>query len=119
MMSILGSILIGVFLVVVQGSHATPSIRRATSCTSNIGYNVEAVANQAQRLASHSWEYGTAAEALLELYNPNLSVFGKNPFPGGHVPVVNWEAIKSLSYVKPFIQTDGQTLIDGDGKPPK
>ncbi|KAK3314552.1 hypothetical protein B0H66DRAFT_576774 [Apodospora peruviana] len=40
-------------------------------------------------LASESWEWGTAAEALLELYNPELSVFGSNPFPGGNVLVPN------------------------------
>ncbi|KAL6890873.1 hypothetical protein GGI43DRAFT_430465 [Trichoderma evansii] len=29
---------------------------------------------------------GTAAEALLELHNPELSVFGSDPFPDGRVP---------------------------------
>lgn len=80
------------------------------------GYNVTAVARQARLLSSHSWEYGTAAEALLELYNPELSVFGENPFPGNRIPVTDWQCVNALAYVQPFILTENQTLIDGDGK---
>jgi hypothetical protein len=29
----------------------------------------------------HSWEYGTATEALLELEESDVSVYGENPFP--------------------------------------
>lgn len=45
------------------------------------GFDIKKVAQQAQSLPSHSWEFGTSAEALLELYNPELSVFGASPFP--------------------------------------
>jgi hypothetical protein len=50
------------------------------------GYNVYSAAQAMVDLASHSWEWGTAAEALLELYTPELSVFGTDPFPDGKVP---------------------------------
>jgi len=86
------------------------------NCAVNVGYNVSLVASQARALASHSWEYGTAAEAFLELYNPGLSVFGADPFPGGEVPKVDWADIDALVYVKPFILLSNQTLIDGDGE---
>ena len=82
----------------------------------NVGYNVDLVAGHARTLASHSWEYGTAAEALLELYNSSLSVFSSDPFPGGKIPNVNWMNVNALSYVQPFISTNSQTLIDGDGQ---
>ncbi|KAI1381466.1 hypothetical protein F4677DRAFT_440681 [Hypoxylon crocopeplum] len=90
---------------------------------------------QGQRLATHSWEYGTFSEyvkrvttyilhssfrfgqtpALLELYNPSYSVFGNNTFPDGKIPVLQVDGIKSLSYVKPHITTDGDTLVGADG----
>lgn len=87
-------------------------------CNGNVttGYNVAAVAQQARMLASHSWEYGTAAEAFLELYNPELSVFSDDPFPGNKIPVTDWQCVNALAYVQPFILTENQTLIDGDGK---
>lgn len=60
--------------------------------------------------ASHSWEFGTAAEALLELYNNELSVFGSNPFPNGKIPSAD-PAIFALSYAKQFIDIDSQVLV--------
>lgn len=78
----------------------------------------ELIANvlaQGARLATHSWEYGTYAEALLEWYNPSFSVFGNATFPGGRIPVLQVANIPSLSYAKPHIWTNSTTLIDGDG----
>lgn len=39
------------------------------------GFPVELVAAQAKNVSTHSWEYGTAAEALLELcmFSPSCS----------------------------------------------
>ena len=36
----------------------------------NPGFDIETVAATAKALPSHSWEYGSACEALLELHNP-------------------------------------------------
>ncbi|KAF5383242.1 hypothetical protein D9615_004867 [Tricholomella constricta] len=55
------------------------------------GFPVQKVVDLAQTISSHSWEFGTATEALLELYDPELSVFGDEPF----------EAAESLSEAKP------------------
>ena len=76
----------------------------------NAGYNVTAAADAMTQLASHSWEWGTAAEALLELYNPELSVFGANPFPNGRVPAADPGTV-ALAYAQQFIQTGQQTLV--------
>ncbi|KAK7941357.1 uncharacterized protein PG986_013744 [Apiospora aurea] len=70
---------------------------------------------QGQRLAIHSWEYGTFAEALLEWHHPQFSVFGPDPFPNGKVPVLQVDDVQSLSYAKPHIWTNQSTLVDGDG----
>lgn len=79
------------------------------------GFDVESVAAVAKSLPSHSWEYGTASEALLELYNPNLSVFGSSPFPFS--PKVDTTTVPALLYAKSniVIGTPPNGLSDGDG----
>ncbi|KAJ7081180.1 family 88 glycosyl hydrolase [Mycena belliarum] len=75
------------------------------------GFNISAVAVIAEALPRHSWEYGTAAEALLELYNPRLSVFGLAPFP---VPTLSKEKVPSLVYAAPKVVL-GRTGLDNGG----
>lgn len=78
------------------------------------GFDIQKVASIAQSLPSHSWEYGTAAEALLELYNPEYSIFGEKPFP---VPTINPQNTQSLAYAATKFQL-GQppnVLINGGG----
>lgn len=70
---------------------------------------------QAQSSARHSWEYGIVFEALLEYYNPSISVFN-DPFPGNKLPDVDEETVPALKYVKPFILTDGHQLCEGNGE---
>jgi hypothetical protein len=76
----------------------------------------DTVATRACNKAKHSWEYGAASEALLELYNPELSVFGADPFPDGKLPSIDPHSIRALQFVRPFIQTSSHILIDGDGE---
>ncbi|PPR04273.1 hypothetical protein CVT26_004063 [Gymnopilus dilepis] len=78
------------------------------------GFDARAVSNQAQILPSYSWEFGTAAETLLELYNPGLSVFGSSPFP---VPAVNYSTIPALNYAAQKVDwgTGYSALANGDG----
>ncbi|KAJ4345333.1 uncharacterized protein N0V89_011463 [Didymosphaeria variabile] len=75
---------------------------------------INAVLQQAIRVATHSWEYGTVAEALLEWNDPQLSIWN-NPFPHGKVPTLNVANVSALTYIKPHIRTDNITLVDGDG----
>lgn len=89
-------------------------------CPVNAGYNPQSTAYEAEVLSTHSWEFGTTSEALLELFNPGLSVFGTNPFPGGKLPSPSVTNTKSLVYAKPNIRLQslpGQppTLSDGQG----
>ncbi|UKZ96825.1 uncharacterized protein TrAFT101_011601 [Trichoderma asperellum] len=75
------------------------------------GFDAYAASQVMINMASHSWEWGTAAEALLELYNPELSVFGSSPFPNGKVPQANPNTT-ALAYAKQFINRNSQTLVN-------
>jgi hypothetical protein len=75
------------------------------------GFNVDQTAKVMTDKSSHSWEWGTAAQALLELYNNEVSVFGPNPFPNGKIPKAD-ASIRALSYAKPHINRNSQTLVD-------
>ncbi|UKZ69361.1 uncharacterized protein TrAtP1_010369 [Trichoderma atroviride] len=75
------------------------------------GFDAYAASQVMVDKASHSWEWGTAAEALLELYNPELSVFGSNPFPDGKVPPAD-PSTTALAYAKQFINRNSQTLVN-------
>ncbi|KAF3920226.1 hypothetical protein AA313_de0206972 [Arthrobotrys entomopaga] len=56
-------------------------VRVTIADNSSPGYDVSSAAQVMIDKSAQSWEWGTTAEALLELYNPQLSVFGSNPFP--------------------------------------
>lgn len=83
---------------------------------------IQAILSQAQRLSTHSWEYATAAEAALELFDPELTVFGRNPFPNNSVPYIQSpEENPALKYIKPLVYTSGSELQDSPatvGDPP-
>ncbi|KAL0568394.1 hypothetical protein V5O48_013592, partial [Marasmius crinis-equi] len=81
---------------------------------SSPGFDIQAVSSLAQSLPSHSWEYGTASQALLELYNSSLSVFGCDPF---NVDVQPY-GVRGLEYAQQVItiSEDGKNaLASGDG----
>jgi hypothetical protein len=73
--------------------------------------DISKIASQAKSLAKSSWEYGTAAEALLELHNPELSVFGNDPLPADKIPYAPFHQVQSLEFVKLHIRTGNKTLI--------
>ena len=78
------------------------------------GFDISKVLSLAQSLPSHSWEFGTASEALLELYEPSVSVFGDVPFPP---PTLTTENSKSLAYASTKFQLESGSpaLVPGDG----
>ncbi|KAJ7025809.1 family 88 glycosyl hydrolase [Mycena alexandri] len=78
------------------------------------GFNITSVAAIAKSLPSHSWEYGTASEALLELDSPLLSVFGPRPFP---VQTLSPATVPALAYAQSVIVlgTGANGLSNGDG----
>jgi hypothetical protein len=69
-------------------------------------------------LTSHSWEYGALVQAMLELENASIAVFGTDPFPSGRLPVHDvFSDVPSLQYARTVIWTnDSDLLTGGDGK---
>lgn len=86
------------------------------SCTATFNYTfrINAARSQAESLASHSWEYGTAAEAIMELVDPDRSVFGADPFPKDQVPFQGLKMDQGLIWVYQYIRTGNQTLFEDD-----
>jgi hypothetical protein len=78
---------------------------------SHLQLDISKVASHAKSLAKNSWEYGTAAEALLELHNPELSVFGDDPLPADKIPYAPFHEVESLEFAKSYIRTGNKTLI--------
>ncbi|KAF9554667.1 hypothetical protein CPC08DRAFT_744441 [Agrocybe pediades] len=80
----------------------------------NPGFDILSVLQLAVSLPSHSWEFGTASEALLELFDAPFSVYGTQPFP---IPTLDPQDSPSLSYAqqKIVIDTPPNGLSDGDG----
>lgn len=81
--------------------------------TVDIGFSPSAVQAIATSKAKSNWEWGTSAQALLELYDPDVSVYSDNAFPGGKIP--NKETT-ATTYAKGKIVTSGNTLTAKGGK---
>lgn len=73
------------------------------------GFDALTAAQRMIDISTHSWEWGTAAQALLELYNNELSVFAPDPFPNGKIPCADLGAV-GLTYATKFITLSQQTL---------
>ncbi|KIY68255.1 hypothetical protein CYLTODRAFT_421760 [Cylindrobasidium torrendii FP15055 ss-10] len=78
------------------------------------GFNISGVVSLAQSLPSHSWEYGTAATALLELFSPELSEFAPAPF---HQLILDPHAAPALDAALSWITLAAapNNLADGAG----
>ncbi|KAK5028302.1 hypothetical protein LTS07_006393 [Exophiala sideris] len=85
----------------------------------NGDFDVEKVVERALECTSRSWEFGTLTQALLELRNPDLTVFGTHPFPNGHLSEVSDpDRVDGLRYAKAVIWTNHSDLLtDGEGSP--
>ncbi|KAK7031696.1 unsaturated rhamnogalacturonyl hydrolase YesR [Favolaschia claudopus] len=102
------SLRVGLLFMSVMGSVSAAN----TAIPFTPGFDIDKVAALAESLPSKSWEYGTAAEALLELYNPELSVFGANPFP---VAAQTTSSVKALAFAAKKIIIGSTGLSNGDG----
>jgi hypothetical protein len=68
------------------------------------GFDIEKVIQLAVDLPSHSWEFRATSEALIELENPQFSVFGVAPFP---VANVSRTKVRALDYVAKNVRLGG------------
>ncbi|KAF5318467.1 hypothetical protein D9619_010640 [Psilocybe cf. subviscida] len=101
-------------IVIPLASQVQAASKPSAAIPFSPGFDIEAVVAQAVSLPSHSWEFGTASEALLELFDGPISVYGAHPFP---VPKVAPAKSQSLTYAqsKIVIGTPPNGLSDGDG----
>jgi hypothetical protein len=76
------------------------------------GFDIESVVSVAVALPSHTWEFGTASEALLELYDAPHAVFGDSPFP---VPTIQPADSPSLTYAQKTMVLGSNGLNNGNG----
>ncbi|KAK0216337.1 hypothetical protein IW262DRAFT_1464871 [Armillaria fumosa] len=101
-------------IYLVPSSQLLPIIFAKDPFALSPSFDIASVAALAESLPSHSWEFGTASEALLELYNPEISVYGEFPLSAQrHSP----SSVKALSYAKDKIVfgEGANGLSDGDG----
>lgn len=65
-----------------------------------------------------SWEEGVYTQSLLEIYNPELTVYASNPFPGGQLPSIPQDVstYPGLARAAAYIDVDGILLCDGEGE---
>lgn len=84
-------------------------LARADAKADSAGFDVYKAAEVMVRKAGQSWEWGTSAEALLELYNPELSVFSANAFPDGKIPRADPDTL-ALKYARQFINTNSEVF---------
>ncbi|KAG6910743.1 hypothetical protein DXG01_008275 [Tephrocybe rancida] len=83
----------------------------------NAGFPIQKVLDTALNISTHSWEFGTATEALLELYDPDLSIFGAAPFTAAMRVASASTLPRGLAYAleKITLGTGANALADGDG----
>ena len=81
-------------------------------------FDLDKVLDEAIRVTSRSWEYGTLAEAMLELSNSELAVFSQEPYQRGRLPCgFGVSDVAALQYAKPLIWINGtHELIGGEGE---
>lgn len=96
------------FIVLFFGVYIQHFLFSSASCTSAFDYQIPITKIEAlaTTLATHDWEQGAAAEALLELHDPEYSVFGERASGGDR----NVLKTKALKFVLPKIQLDQITL---------
>ncbi|KAI5364905.1 Putative six-hairpin glycosidase superfamily, glycosyl hydrolase, family 88 [Septoria linicola] len=105
----------GLLVTILVSLNTVYRVLAESCCDHDAGFDPKAAGQRAQQLARHSWEYGTVAEALLELYNPRLSVFSPQAFPAGEPPDPDPQLVPALAYAKRHIRLHNETLVDGDG----
>lgn len=100
------------FIVEPSFDTATPELCRNTF---NYTFRVNAARTQIERLSSHSWEYGTGAEAMLELLEPERTVFASEPFPADKIPKLPLKKPQGILWMQRHIRTrDAPTLYADD-----
>jgi hypothetical protein len=78
-------------------------------------FPIDKVEALAKKLACHSWEFGVVSMALLEVHNPELTVFGNSTHEEMFGRKNGSTNVLGLEYAKLHIQLDATTLVDSEG----
>lgn len=99
------------FLVEPSFNTETPELCRSTF---NYGFRVNAARSQLERLADYSWEFGTGSEAMLELLDPELTVFSSEPFPADKIQKLPLKKPQGVLWMQFRIRTKGEPTLHSD-----
>lgn len=99
------------FLVEPSFNTETPELCRATF---NYTFRVNAARTQIERLSTHSWEYGTGAEAMLELLDLDRTVFASEPFPADKIQKLPLKKPLGILWMSRHIRTGGEPTLHED-----
>jgi rhamnogalacturonyl hydrolase YesR len=99
------------FLVEPAFDTATPALCRSTF---DYTFRVNAARTQIERLSSHSWEYGTGLEAMLELLEPERTVFALQPFPADKIQKLPLKRPQGFLWMQRHIRTKGEPTLYAD-----
>ncbi|EME43355.1 hypothetical protein DOTSEDRAFT_89249 [Dothistroma septosporum NZE10] len=111
-------VLVAIFIAVYYNHFTDASIDLSSfeTCTASFNYSfrINAAMTQAHSHSSRSWEIAYAYEATQQMYNPERSVFGPDPFPNGKVPMLGLRLDEASLYVEPKLKTDRGASFDED-----
>lgn len=99
------------FLIEPSFDTATPELCRSTF---NYTFRVNAARTQIERLSTHSWEYGTGVEAMLELLDPERTVFTSDPFPADKIQKLPLKRPQGILWMQRHIRTKGEPTLYAD-----
>jgi len=99
------------FIVEPDFDNASPELCRSTF---NYTFRVNAARSQVERLSTHSWEYGTGVEAMLELLDPDMTVFASEPFPADKVQKLPMKRPQSILWMQRHIRIKNEPTLYAD-----
>lgn len=99
------------FLVEPDFDTTNPEICRSTF---NYTFRVNAARTQIERLSSHSWEYGIGSEAMMELLEPERTVFAPEPFPVDKIQKLPLKKPQGIMWMYRHIRTKGEPTLYAD-----
>ncbi|CAK3829077.1 ankyrin repeat [Lecanosticta acicola] len=108
-------LLVAIFIALYYNHFADSSLDLTTyeSCAASFdyGFRVNAALSQAHEHSKRSWEIGYAYEGTQQIYNPDRSVFGRDPFPGGKLPKLALKMDEASLYIEKKINRTEKTLF--------
>ncbi|KAF2171069.1 hypothetical protein M409DRAFT_64039 [Zasmidium cellare ATCC 36951] len=76
--------------------------------TFNHSFVINAATEQAHDEAVRSWEVAYAFEATQQVFNPERSVFGSDPFPDGKIPSLGLRLDEASLFAEPKLKPQGK-----------